>query len=151
MTDDELEEHYCDLVMFAALSVIADKAWNAAGQTFVRTTSDQELAHLAEYVQRIEDTKLWLRIEQAVVYSRLAQREEVKTLNNDHCAIVKLPHFAEIRYGVHLKRTNEFGIYSSFYDEGQFLDSFYRTDPTFKMEEPLHPLTAILEEVRLAR
>lgn len=153
MSDDELEGHYCDLVMFAALSSIADEAWkNAARKRLIRTTSDEELAHLTEYVQKIEDTKLHLRIDRAMHDNALGRTDDGQNLDNDFYKIIRLPHFAEIRYGVHLKQTNEFGIYSFFvYDDDQISRSFYRTDPTFETEQLLDPLYSVLEEVRFMR
>jgi hypothetical protein len=151
--DDELEGRYRDLVMFAALSSIDDAGWkDAASKMFVHTTDNKELTHLAEYVQRIEDTKIRLRIERAMDDNAMARREDARNLNNDYYSIVDLPHFAENRYGVHLKRTNEFGIYSFFvFDDGRIHYSYYRSDPTFTQEQPLNPLHAVLAEVKLER
>jgi len=59
LTHDEIEARYKDMVMFAALSSIADGSWkDAASKLFVHTTSDKELEHLTKYVRRIEDAKL---------------------------------------------------------------------------------------------
>lgn len=147
--DDEMEERYRDLVMFAALSSIDDAGWKDA---FVHTTDNKELAHLTKYVQRIEDTKLRLRIERAMDDNAMARREDARNLNNDCYSIVDLPHFAENSYGVHLKRTNEFGIYSFFvFDDGRIHYIYYRSDPTFAQEQELNPLHAVLEEVKLER
>ena len=153
MDDEELERCYRDLVIFMELSVIADEAWkDAASKMFVHTMSDKELGHLTEYVQKIEDTKLKLRIQRAMDDNAMARREDARNLNNDFYAITDLPHFAENRYGVHLKRTNEFAIYSFFaFDDGRFSYSFFRSDPTFEMEQPLRPLHSVLEEVALVR
>jgi hypothetical protein len=153
LDDAEIEERYRDLILFVALSVLADESWkDAAAKMFVHTTSDKELAHLTEYVHRIEDTKLKLRIEQAMDHNAWARRDDARNLDNDFYAIIDLPHFAENRYGVHLKRTNEFGIYSFFvFDDGRISYSFYRSDPTFQQERPLNPLHPVLEELKLAR
>lgn len=153
LDDAEIEARYRDLVMFGALSALADETWkDAAGKMFVHTTSNEELTHLAEYVHRIEDTKLKLRIEQAMDHNAWARRDDARNLDNDFYAIIDLPHIAENRYGVHLKRTNEFGIYSFFvFDDGRISYSFYRSDPTFQQKRLLNPLTSVLEEVKLAR
>jgi hypothetical protein len=150
MDDDELERNYRDLVMLAALSAIVDEAWKAAAG-FVHTTSDKEFAHLTEYVQRIEDTKLTLRIERAINDNYLARTDDARNLDNEFYTIIDLPHFAENCYGVHLKCTNEFGIYSFFvFDDGHISKNYYRSDPNFQMEQPLEPLGAVLDEVKLA-
>ena len=136
--------------MFAALSVIDDKAWKWAESRAVHTTSDEELAHLIDYVKKIEDTQLRLRLERAIEDNYLARCDDIRNLDNAFYKIIDLPHFAENRYGIHLKRTNEFGIYAFFGDE-KIHKIFYRTDPNFDTEEMLWPLTAVLEERRLER
>lgn len=148
--DAELEGRYQDIVTFVALSVIADRTWKeAVSRGFVHTTSDKELTHLSEYVQRIEDTKLRLRIEQAVDAYNARRDEQSGILDNDFYSIRPLRHFAENRYGIYLKRTNEFAIYSFFmFDDGRTHYSYYRSDPTFEQEGHLEPLHAVLEEVR---
>jgi hypothetical protein len=147
----DLERRYRDLVLFAALSTVADEAWKDASM-FIHTTSDEELTHLVNYVQQIEDTKLQLRIERAMDDNALARGDDARNLDNDFYRIVDLPHVAENRYGIHLKRTNEFAIYSFFvFDDGRISYSFYRSEPTFQKEEPLDPLLSVLEEVRLVR
>ena len=152
MTYADLEGIYRDIVMFEALSEIVDEAWKEAAKLFVHMTSDEELRHLTEYVGRIDDTKLELRIERAIEYFDLARAKDEQGLDNDFYSISYLPHFAEMRYGVHLKRTNEFGIYSSFeFDDGRTLESYYRSDSTFRKEEPLYVLGSVLEESRLDR
>jgi len=153
MDDAELEGCYRDLVMFAGLSTLIDEAWkDAASNMFVHTTSDRELAHLTEYVQRIEDTKLRLRIERAMDDNALARKNDGGNLNSDFYTIVDLSHFAEKRYGVHLKRTNEFCIYSFFvFDDGRINHGFYRSDPNFQTELRLRTLNAVLDEMTIAR
>lgn len=153
LDDDEVEKRYRDIVMFAALSSLADANWmDAASKRFVHTTDEKELAHLTEYVQRIEDTKLRIRIERAMDDSAMARNGDARNLNNYFYSIIDLPHIVENRYGVHLKRTNEFGIYSFFvFDDGRTSYCFYRSDPTFTQEHPLNPLHAVLAEVKLER
>ena len=137
--------------MFAALSSIADAAWkDAAGNKHVHTTDDEELAHLTKYIQRIEDTKLRLLIDRAMEFYYRVCRDDVRNFDNDFYSITSLPYFAENRYGVHLKRTNEFAIYSFFvFDDGRTSDSSYRSDPTFEQEGFMDPLSAVLDERKL--
>lgn len=151
--DTELEQRYRDVVTFVALSVIADPTWNeAASRGFVHNLSNEELAHLTEYVQRIEDTKLRLRVEQAVEFYYARRDEQTGLLDNDFYSIRPLRHFAENRYGIHLKRTNEFAIFAFFmFDDGRTSHRYYRSDPTFEQEEDLSPLHAVLEAIRPIR
>ncbi|OYW53048.1 MAG: hypothetical protein B7Y80_19010 [Hyphomicrobium sp. 32-62-53] len=151
--DTELEDCYRDMVTFVALSVIADPTWNeAASRGCVHKLSEEELAHLTKYVRKIEDTKLRLRIEQAVDAYYAWRDDQTGILNNDFYSVHPLHHFAETRYGIHLKRTNEFAIYAFFmFDDGRTSHSYYRSDPTFEKEEDLCPLHAVLEAIRPIR
>ena len=146
---DELEARYRDLVTFVALSVIDDPAWKeAAARGFVHKLDEKELAHLSKYVQQIEDTKLRLRIDRAVEIYYGRRDEETDLLENDFYSIRPLRHFAENRYGIHLKRTGEFAIYSFFvFDDGKISYSYYRSDPTFEQELRLDVLHAVLEQI----
>lgn len=146
--DAELESRYRDIVTFVALSAIGDPNWKeAASRGFVHALSNKELAHLTEYVQKIEDTKLQLRIGRAVDAYYARRNEQTGILDNDFYSVRPLHHFAESRYGIHLKRTNEFAIYSYFmFDDGRTSYSYYRSNSTFEQEEHLDPLHAVLEE-----
>jgi hypothetical protein len=145
----ELEQRYRDIVTFVTLSVISSPAWSeAATRGFVHKLSKDELAHLADYVQRIEDTKLQLRIHDAVDAYYAWRDEQSNLMDNDHYSIRPLDHFAANRLGIHFKRTGEFAIYSYFtFDEGRSSRSYYRSDPTFQQEQRLEVLCSVLEEV----
>ena len=42
----------------------------------------------------------------------------------------RLPSYGDSRYGIHLKKTDEFGIYSFFvHDDGKTSSSYGRLDP----------------------
>jgi len=148
--DAELEGNYRDIVTFVALSVIGDPTWKeAASRGFVHKLNDNELEHLSTYVQRIEDTKMHLRIDQAVeaYYSR---RDELTgLLDNDFYTVQPLQSVGENRYGINLKRTGEFAIYSFFvFDDGRISYSYYRSNSNFEQELQLDVLHSILEEAK---
>ena len=149
---EELEVRYRDLVIFVALSVIDDPTWKqAASRGFVHKFNEKELEHLSKYVQQIEDTKLRFRIDRAVEIYYGRRDEETELLENDFYSIRPLRHFAENRYGIHLKRTGEFAIYSFFvFDNGKISYSYYRSDPTFEQELRLDVLHAVLEQITRA-
>lgn len=147
--DEELEDRYKDLVMFAALSVITDEDWKSA-KSFVDTTSEEDIAYLSKYVEEIKDTKLTLRLERAMDCYNGSQEFE-----NKFCSISYLrgkpcePH----RFHIHLKQTNEFGIYCyDVYDKGHgdlgTFRSFYRSNSSFQLKQPLGPVCAVLAEVK---
>jgi hypothetical protein len=82
-------------------------------------TSDRELKHLANYVPRFKDTLFKARIEEATreyLVHRYGKGESVSldTYETDVLAIRHVPHFAERRYGIHFKDTDEFGLYGVF-------------------------------------
>lgn len=147
----ELEKHYHNSWIFVALSVLGDDNWkDAAKRGFVNTTSEEELTHLTRYVQRIEDTKFEYRIQKAIYDYHLARKEFGANLNNGVYEIVYMPHFDETLYGVHLKVTNEYGIYSHFvFDDGRSSQSCYRSNSTFELEQPLDSLRDVLREIKL--
>ena len=148
-SDAELEGQYRDIVTFMALSAIVDPSWREAeSRGFVHSLSGDELSHLSKYVQRIEDTKLRLRIDRAVEAYYARRDEQATALDNEFYSVRPLHHFAEIRYGIHFKRTNEFAIYSFFiFDDGRASYSYYRSDPSFEEEQRLDALHAVLDEV----
>ena len=137
--------------IFVALSVLGDDNWkDAAKRGFVYTTSEEELTHLTRYVQRIEDTKFEYRIQKAMRVNFLARKDIGANLNNGLYEIIDLPHIAESRYGVHLKVTNEYGIYSYFvFDDGRSSRSYYRSNSTFELEQPLDSLSDVLREIEM--
>jgi hypothetical protein len=52
-----------------------------------------------------------------------------------HLAAFRVNHFAELRVGFYFKDINEYGLYGFFAGEpGEYFDSYYRTDETFKKE-----------------
>jgi hypothetical protein len=149
---EELESAYRDIVKFVALSCAGNPAWKEASvQGFAHQFSSQEQEHLSNYVQQIEDTRLQLRIEQAM-RAYFGRRDVDKFfLENDFYSIRVINHLSpDNRYGIHLKRTNEFAIYSIFiYDSGRESISFYRSDSTFKKEEyVLRASSGLLEEFK---
>lgn len=149
----EIEQRYIDLVMFVACSSLVDPAWkDAADRRLVHTTSDNELAHLTEYVKRIEDTRLLLRIERAIEDNYLALSISGKNLDNNVYSIINLPDYAASKYAIHLKRTEEFCIYVVFtYGDGRRTERYFRSDATFTQENHLNVIRPVLDERKLER
>jgi 3-hydroxy-3-methylglutaryl CoA synthase len=64
-------------------------------------------------------------------------------------AVRCVPHFAEKRYGIHLKDTNEFGLYGYFVsDDGRIYDGYYQSDQTFQQERYLNVLNDVAKDYR---
>lgn len=136
---DELESAYIDIVMFESLSVEGDSAWKSAADSgFIRKFSLLDPKHLLKYVQTIEDTKLQLRINQAMEKYYYARNPETKILDNDFYSVAMNlnNHSPANEYLIHLKTTNEFAVHESFrYDNGKTTKSFYRSNSTFETRE----------------
>jgi hypothetical protein len=76
--------------------------------------------------------------------------KETGMLDNDFFAVKMIYRSRpDNLYGIHIKRTNEFAIYSVFhYDGGGTSTSHYRSDSTFEEEVYLHSNVALLDELR---
>jgi hypothetical protein len=149
---EQIEEYYKDIYLLQAYNITCDKdAWR-----FFTLTSDEELKHLKRYVQRIKDTKLRLAIERAVEERRIwelgqgsfdLERFESEDFESNEFIVRRLSHYAENRFGVRVKKTNEYGIYGSFVnDNGKTYQSYYRSDSSFDKEEYLDCLHGTLKD-----
>jgi hypothetical protein len=133
---DEIEEHYLDLVRFHALQRADNPDWELRPPA----TSEDEFEHLQSYVQKIKDTKFRQRLVNAVreffaqIRDPFAQSEGQAVYETRTLAVYRVPHIVEVQYGFHFKDTDEFGIYSSFYDGDRDKShrSLYRSDRSFK-------------------
>ena len=149
---EKLESNYRDIATFVALSLISNTSWQDARFQIDFNFTDEyvpdKLEHLLEYVERIEDTKLIMRIEQAMDAYRAMN--ESGLLDNDFFA-VKMHYRSspDLCYSLHIKRTKEFAIFSTFiHDDGHSTDVYYRSDSTFQKEQMLHSNASVLEELK---
>jgi hypothetical protein len=151
----DIQDRYKDIIQFETLSLIGVEGWKAAGNFVVHITDDKELAYLHEYVLKVRDTQFKIRLAQAVDFATLisANSESASCeLDNDFYLVRRLPSLADVRYGIHIKSTNEFGIYSFFvFDDGRIHNSYYRSDPLFQLEQPLDVIPEVFEEFSTKR
>lgn len=151
---NELEARYRDIATYVALSLASNTSWQDAKYQIDFNFTDEhipnKLEHLLEYVDRIEDTKLIMRIDHAMDAYHTMHNKESGFLDNDSFTVRPIISLApDNRYSVHIKRTNEFAIYSIFYyDEGGTSKNYYRSDSTFEKENYLHSNTSLLDELR---
>jgi hypothetical protein len=91
-----------------------------------------------------------MRIDQAMDAYYTMRDKETGMLDNDFFAVKMLYRSRpDNLYGIHIKRTNEFAIYSVFhYDGGGTSTSHYRSDSTFEEEFYLHSNGSLLEELK---
>jgi hypothetical protein len=117
-----------------------DKDWQLQDPA----TSDKDLKHLEEYVEKIKDTKFRQRLVAAVeeFYARRGGGGLTSGYETDLLAVRYVHHYAETRYGVHFKDTGEFGLYSYFYDDrkDKTYERYYRSDREFIAEIALDNL-----------
>lgn len=142
---DGIEERYRDIATFQALLIATDKHWK-----YFHATDASELDHLKEYVQNIKDTQLQQRLQQAIRerYIWEAGKEAAESAEFDwpDWSVRRVSHYAENRFGIHDKRTNQFGLYGFFIaDDGRTFRSWYRSDPSFEQEEHLEVLSGVLK------
>ena len=151
---EELVGRYRDIVTFIALSLIGDLDWkDASSRGWIKLDithkySSAEIEHLSEYVERIEDTKLQLAIDSAMEVYYANGGLQKGSLDNKLFTVQHIYHPSpDSRYGIHLKSTDEFAIYSLFvYEDGHASYSYYRSDSKFEREESLNVLHALLDE-----
>jgi hypothetical protein len=134
---EDIERHYTDIIRFQALQAALDENWPRTS-----ATSDKELAHLDGYVRQFRDTLFKGRLEAAVreFYAyRHAKGDGLCNYETAVLAVRHVAHFAETRYGVHFKDTDEFGLYGVFFADGRDkpFTGFYRSNAGFAEETML--------------
>ncbi|MGY3690534.1 hypothetical protein ACVIGA_000614 [Bradyrhizobium sp. USDA 3240] len=111
-----------------------------------RHTKNAERAKAAN-ARLDRDTRLLEHIKAAKRELDWHEKDKGFTLPNDgellletaHWTAYKVRHFAESRVGFYFKDLDEYGLYGFFAGEpGQYFDSYYRTDRTFKTEQRLY-------------
>jgi len=155
---EDLAARFADITRFQALAFTS--YWKSEATWLGGATSDDDLAHLTEYVLSIKDTKFALRLERAVDdYRAWCEGKggrphwdspiEEQTFDTYTVTVRPISHFAENRYGVHFKDTNEFGLYTFYvFDDGRISYSYYRTDAKFQSEHPLDHLRSVADAYR---
>lgn len=152
---EELEQLFADITRFQAILCASNRRWD-----WFDATSNGDLEHLATYVRRIKDTKFQLRLERAIAdyYVWFSCKEETTddlmevmraTFDYGNVNVQHIQHFAENRYGIHFKDTNEYGLYCfSTFDDGRTSYRHYRTDSAFGNEQCLDVLHGVLADLR---
>ena len=129
---DDVLAHYWTICRFQRLKTLLDEHWESFD-----VTSNEDLAHCEKYVAAINDAKFAIRVEKAIQTYHGGKAGVLTEFENDELFVQPLHHFAEFRYGVGFKDTNEFGIRSVFeFDEAGKAPSItiYRSDSSFTKE-----------------
>lgn len=131
---DDAEKRYLDIVSWQALQIAMNPAW----KWVKKPTSDDDEKHLPEVAARLRDGRFRKRLEQTMRLFWFARRgTDELAIDNNLFTVKRIPHFAESRYGIHLKDSNEFGIYSMFHDIDRSFENYYRSNSDFSAENPL--------------
>jgi hypothetical protein len=131
--DDDVREHFRSIVRFQALNAKLDNAWSR-----FRATSEDDLNHLRKYACEVQDIKFRKRLKSAIDLFYLARGEDRDAFETRDFSVVRVSHIAEVRYGVHFKDTDEYGLYGAFYgDKPEPYESYYRSDRMFEDEGSL--------------
>ena len=144
---DKIEASYNDIIKFRCLSNALDDDWRHQEPP----TNAKELEHLMEYVQKITDTRFKHKLKNAInaYYAYTAGFDAAKDnksryeYSNSAFSVRPVSHFAENRYGVHFKDTDEYGFYGFFIQddaEKPPFESYYRSNEKFDRECGLHDL-----------
>ena len=127
---DYVEERYLDIVRWQSLQKAGEPAWRFVSNP----TSDDDLQYLDGYTKRLKDTRFRKRLEETMRLYWFARRGDSLEVDNDFFSVRYVHNFAEKRYGIHLKDTNEFGLFSTF-DDGDFHhESYYCSNADFSEE-----------------
>jgi hypothetical protein len=137
--EDAVEERYLDISKFLILKNIKAKSSRPV-------FSEKESETLRNSMRRESDRRFRAKIEDAMkiynVARSAAKDGSFERIDYEDASISVFPlqHFAESRWGIHFKPTDEFGIYSVFYaDNSKAYRSYYRSDNSFQEETSLHP------------
>ncbi|WP_018321647.1 hypothetical protein [Bradyrhizobium sp. WSM2793] len=144
-SEDDLEEHFFNLVRFHSLQRAASEEWRMQ----MPMLSKKEEDHLYGYVLKVKDAKFKERMKQAVREFNASRGGKLtdfqladgsQLYESAEIAVYKLYDIAESVEGFWFKDTNEYGIHSMFYGDDKSYESFYRSDRTFEKREVLHTL-----------
>ncbi|WP_407157692.1 hypothetical protein [Bradyrhizobium sp. STM 3557] len=146
-SEDDIEEHFVNLVKFHSLQRAASEEWRQQ----MPMLSKKEEDHLYGYIRKVKDSKFKERLKQAVReydIARFAKTTSFDTPDGDKVyesrdlAVYKLYDVAESMEGYWFKDTNEYGIHSALYadEPGKVYESWYRSNRTFEKRDILHTL-----------
>lgn len=131
---EDIEERYLDIVRWQSLQVADDPSWSL----IEKPTSEDDLSFLSDYTARLKDTRFKKRLQCAMHTYRLSRSfDDSLNLETANFSVTLVDHIVESRYGIHLKDTNEFGLYTAFHDTDRTYESYYRSSADFTVERAL--------------
>ena len=137
---DELSDAYLDISKFMALTRILE------GRSGRPIFPDDDDDIFKRSMQELKDQTFKTALKSAVDRYYLARRmaeaagSDLGNYEDQQIAVRHLPSYADIKYGIHLKQTDEYGIYSFFvHDDGKISNFYSRSDQSFGSETALYP------------
>ena len=140
-SDEDLWQHYEKIRKYMSLSGELLPAWTKSGGIF-----PDELAKVKEYCNRITDTKLLTHLHAAKnLYDTLRsykyrhppkdENDDDGHMENGQYSIKPIPSIAGVAYGVYVKEMDLYGKWDTFYDDDKTFISYFKSDPSFELEE----------------
>ncbi|WP_334367281.1 hypothetical protein [Bradyrhizobium sp. AZCC 1578] len=137
--EGELSDAYLDISKFLILARIQD------GGSPRPVFPDHDEKSFQRCMQELKDRTFTASLRSAVDIYYLARRvaeqsgSQVHDYEDQQIGVFRLSSHADVRYGIHLKQTNEYGIYSFFvHDDGRTSSRYTRSDQSFENEKPLY-------------
>lgn len=118
---DGLAEQYMNIVRFSALQNGLDENWMYA------PTSPADLEHAREYVQRIDDTRLWLRMKVAIDDWQRYRKDATEQFEGRDFSLRRITKDGESLVAVEFKNPVEYGLVRG-------RDSYASSDAVFETE-----------------
>jgi hypothetical protein len=118
---ETLEQHYLCIVRFSTLQNKLDDNWSSV------PTTREDLEHAREYAQRIDDTRLWLRMKVAMDDWQRYRKDATEQFEGRDFSLCRITKDGESRVAVEFKNPVEYGLVSGW-------DSYASSDAMFESE-----------------
>lgn len=143
---EEFELCYRDIATFIALSLISNKSWKDARYQIEFDLANEfitdKLDFLLKYAKGIENTKLVMRINQAMRDYYIHCNNESQFLDNKLFTVqINQVRTPDRRYNIHIKSANEFAIFSEY-------NEYYQSDSTFENAKSFDYDKELLEQLK---
>ncbi|SFO17649.1 hypothetical protein SAMN05216330_10291 [Bradyrhizobium sp. Ghvi] len=137
--EGELSDAYLDISKFLILGRIQD------GRSYRPVFPEDDEKSFRRCMQELKDQTFRASLNDAVDKYYLARRvaeqsdSQMHDYEDQQIGVFHLPSYADVRYGIHLKKTDEYGVYSFFvHDDGKISSRYARSDATFQNEIGLY-------------
>lgn len=137
--EGELSDAYLDISKFLIVTRIQE------GRSHRAIFPDDDDKNFQRCMQELKDRTFKAALNDAVDKYYLARRvaeqsgSQIHDYEDQQIGVFHLPSYADNRYGIHLKKTDECGVYSFFvHDDGKVSSQFSRSDASFAKESALY-------------